>query len=88
MPELSNEMVVREGWLQKQGTGLRKAWEKRFCVLSQARTQGGGFVRFFEDDGKKRLKGLIDIRELLTTLRDEKPASTGVSFTVLAGLWW
>ena len=56
--------VLKEGYLEKQSSGLMKKWQSRYFELS------GHYLKYYEKkEGKSddTLKGAVDLKEVSTT---------------------
>eukprot|EP00935_MAST-01C_sp_MAST-1C-sp1_P002436 g2436.t1 len=55
------QSVIKEGYLEKQSSGMIKQWQRRYFELS------GHYLKYYEDKGTKSddtVKGTIDVREI------------------------
>lgn len=62
VPDHSQEIILRQGWLYKKG-GSRRNWKRRFFLLSQRETDQSTSLYYYETDkiaGKKPL-GIVDL---------------------------
>ncbi|ETO05145.1 hypothetical protein RFI_32251 [Reticulomyxa filosa] len=69
---MSRPTIVKEGWVEKRAeTFLGMSFKKRWLVLSEDKT-----LKYFEDEGKNNLKGIINLGEAISVQKMKTMDST------------